>query len=140
LAVFSILLPTRNRATWARLAVESCLAQTFKEFELVVADNDDTDQTSAMLGAFQDPRLKVIRTGGLGMVDNWNEALDVARNEWILLIEDEILLPPESLDRLRKIVVSDADPPFVTWCVKSIADISELHQNTRRFVSCTTGS
>ena len=49
--VFSVIIPTFNRADLARQAVESVLGQTFGDYECIVVDDGSTDDTQAMLAA-----------------------------------------------------------------------------------------
>lgn len=145
MADFSILLPTRNRAAWAKVAVQSCLAQTHADFELVVADNDDTDETTQAVRSFADRRIKHVRTGGLGMVDNWNAALSEASEEIIVVIEDKIVLAPWCLERLKDVFSQSLTSPFVTWCIKPVTTYVDFAKssasrpsNPQRHLMCSS--
>ena len=64
----SVVLPTYNRERSILAAVNSVLAQTFADFELIVVDDCSTDRTSEILRAISDPRLRIVahevNTGG----------------------------------------------------------------------------
>lgn len=70
--VFSIVLPTYNRAAFVGKAIESVLGQTFDDFELIVVDDGRTDNTRDVVCGFADPRIKYY----------WkcNEERSIARN------------------------------------------------------------
>ena len=93
---FSIVLPTKDRPELASRAVKSALAQTRGDFEVVVADNGENPlrPDSAWM---DDPRVRIHRTGGLIMCDNWQAAFQQARGKYVCLIEDKMALTPESL-------------------------------------------
>ena len=57
--LISVIIPTFNRAAWVREAVDSVLAQTFQDFELIVVDDGSTDTTAAGLSPYGD-RLRYI--------------------------------------------------------------------------------
>jgi glycosyltransferase involved in cell wall biosynthesis len=105
----TIALATYNRAAYLRQAIESCLAQTFTDFELLVCDNASLDDTEAVVASFGDPRIRYLRNAvNLGMVGNWNRCLTEARGELIAnLCDDDLMLP----DRLaRQVGIFDAHP------------------------------
>jgi hypothetical protein len=103
---FSVLLPTKNRAGLLPYAIGSLRDQTFQDFEVVVADNDDTTATAEMfyagLGAILDPRFRYLRTGGLWMSDNWEAALAQARGRFIYVLEDKAVLHPRAFELLAE--------------------------------------
>lgn len=105
-ATISILIPTRNRPLLARLAVETALANSDADCEIVVADNSDTP-----LDLPKDPRLRHLTPPGkpLGMPDNWERALEAASGQWVMLLSDKYMLVPQAIDALRAQVVEGAE-------------------------------
>jgi glycosyltransferase involved in cell wall biosynthesis len=57
----SIVLPTYNGARYIRESIDSCLNQTYSDFELIVVDDCSTDETPLILKTYDDPRLQIIR-------------------------------------------------------------------------------
>ena len=57
----SIVLPVHNGSKYVRGSIDSCLAQTHKDLELIVVDDCSTDATPDILSSYRDPRLRVIR-------------------------------------------------------------------------------
>lgn len=55
---FSIIIPVYNRQETIERAVQSCLTQTFIDFEVIIIDDKSTDQTKAVIDAFSDSRLQ----------------------------------------------------------------------------------
>jgi glycosyltransferase involved in cell wall biosynthesis len=89
-------LPTFNRLQYLRPAVNSVLAQTFTDWELIVADDGSEDETAAYLeGLANAPRVTLLRlphTGNPGAVRN--AAWRVARGEYIAFLDsDDVWLP-----------------------------------------------
>jgi glycosyltransferase involved in cell wall biosynthesis len=54
----SIILPTYNRAHLLPRAVDSVLAQTFPNWELIIWDDGSTDETTKVLSTYHDPRIR----------------------------------------------------------------------------------
>src|SRR3954447_3988085 len=105
----TIAIPTRNRSGFLREAIESCLRQTFTDFELLVCDNASTDDTAAVVASFDDPRIRYVRNSAdLGMVGNWNRCIAEARGELIANLPDDDLCLPDRL--ARQVAIFDAHP------------------------------
>jgi len=70
---FSIVMPTYNRAKTIRTAIDSVLAQSYKNFELIVVDDGGSDETEDVVALYQDPRIFFIKK-------KRNEGVSAARN------------------------------------------------------------
>lgn len=94
----SVIIPTYNRAALLKEAIDSALAQTYPNLEVVVADNASTDGTQAACAGYAgDPRFRYFKnSSNLGMVGNWRKALlEHAAGDWFLLLsDDDLLLAP----------------------------------------------
>lgn len=102
----SLVLPTKNRPDLAEKTISSVLAQNFQDWELVVADNGDTSLPVESTWR-SDPRVRVHRTGGLIMCDNWQAGYEQARGDYVFLIEDKMVLFPESLEVLHEVFLAN---------------------------------
>jgi len=104
----SVCIPTyRGEATIAA-AIESVLAQSHADFELIVIDDGSPDATRAIVERFNDPRLIYLRNErNLGPQGNWNRCLEVARGKYFKLLPHDDLLHPGCLE--RQVTVLDAD-------------------------------
>lgn len=110
----SVVLPTHNRADVLRLAIESVLAQTFGDFELFVVADGCTDETAAMVRAWNDPRVRLFdlpKAPGFGYA-NRNVALHSACGEWIAYMSHDNLWLPDHLEILQPFL-SRAELEFV---------------------------
>lgn len=112
----SVAIPTFKRVELLRRAVESVLGQTYRNWELVVSDDEEgAGETWAYLGelARSEPRLRAIKNEGHnGQVPNTNNALLHARGEWIKLLHDDDLLKPSCLSDLVGIAEQYRDVPL----------------------------
>ena len=81
---FSVLLPAFNAKAHVGAAIRDILAQTFRDFELLVVDDGSTDGTAECVETFSDPRLRLIRLpANQGLVAALNAGLHEARGKWI---------------------------------------------------------
>ncbi len=96
----SVCVPTYNRAPLLRGCLESILAQTFGDFELLVLDNCSPDDTPAVIRGIRDPRLVAHRNArNIGPFPNMNLAIEMARGELICIAHDDDVYLPTFLER-----------------------------------------
>jgi glycosyltransferase involved in cell wall biosynthesis len=104
----TVAIPTYRRLPMLRRAVESVFAQTFTDWELVVSDDETPPgETWNFLQtlASSDPRVRPLMNGSPhGASFNHNNALRVARGEWIKILHDDDVLKPICLEVLAHIV------------------------------------
>ena len=113
--MFSIVIPTRERASTLRSALQTCLEQDFESFEVVVFDNCSSDATRQAVMAFADDRIKYRRSDvPLAMQDSWNTAYTHAVGEWIIFIGDDDAMTPFGLRQLAR-VIGENDVDAVRW-------------------------
>ena len=94
--VVSVLIPVHDGGAFFRAAVESVLAQTFRDFECLILDDGSTDGSGKIADelARRDPRVRVIRRENRGLVATLNELADAARGEFLARMDaDDVCLP-----------------------------------------------
>jgi glycosyltransferase involved in cell wall biosynthesis len=105
---FSVAIPTRDRASTLEFTIRTCLAQTFEDFEIVVADNSTTPATRELVDRLSSPRIRYVRPPQpLAMTDNWEFAVSECRGEFITLIgsDDGLMLHSlAEMDRLLRML------------------------------------
>ena len=95
----SICVPTYNRPEYLRRAVESCLAQTYPHFEVVITDNSTNDASAKMMAQYTDPRVRYHSNGGnIGPFASTNRVVSLARGKYIKFLMDDDLLKPKCLE------------------------------------------
>jgi len=114
----SVVVPSYNNARFIQATMDSILAQSFKDFELVVADHSSSDGTWEKLQQYRtDPRVRLLRTdAGGGAPRNWQEAASAARGELVKLVCGDDVIYPHCL-RLQ-VEAMDANPSVVLVAAK----------------------
>lgn len=110
----SVGLPVHNGAAYLGAAIESVLAQTFEDLELVITDNASTDGTSKIAGRYRraDARVVVHRNErNLGAARNFNLAFQLSRAPLFRWMAADDLLEPSCIERCVEIL--EADPAVV---------------------------
>jgi glycosyltransferase involved in cell wall biosynthesis len=92
----SVVLTTYNRPETTCEAVESVLAQTFDDFELIVVDDGSTDDTEAVLARYG-ARIRYLRKENGGEASARNVGLQAARGALIAFLDDDDVWLPEKL-------------------------------------------
>lgn len=86
----SVVMPVFNGERYIREAIESLLAQTLPDFELVVIDDGSTDATERIIGAFDDSRIVFLKNdGNRGIVYSRNRGIASSRGRYIALLDSD---------------------------------------------------
>ena len=89
----SVVIPTFNRAHLVGATIDSVLAQDYRDVEIIVVDDGSTDDTPAVLARYGD-RIRTVRHPNRGMNPSRNVGLELARGEFVALLDsDDVWLP-----------------------------------------------
>lgn len=96
----SVIIPTYNRAPTLKRAIQSVLAQTYADFELLVVDDGSTDQTEDLVRRIGDPRIRFIaQPRNMGVAAARNRGLAESRGALIAFLDSDDLWAPRKLAR-----------------------------------------
>ncbi len=114
---FSVLLPTRNGGKYLKSCIESVLSQDYKDMELIVFDNANTDNTAEVVNSYSnDKRLKYYRTDSVvDVTENWNNALKKSSGDYVLMMGDDDFLLPGYFDTLDKTIKENDFPDGISY-------------------------
>jgi glycosyltransferase involved in cell wall biosynthesis len=111
----SVIVPTYNRSRLACRAVESALAQTHTDIEVVVVDNHSSDSTwdAVRQIAERDQRIRAYRNDrNLGPVGNWRRGLELAESDFVQLLFSDDWLEPTAIEKLFEPIRQDDNIAF----------------------------
>ena len=104
LPLFTIIIPTYNRASAVTRAIDSVLQQTFSDFELIIIDDGSTDDTKEKITAIADPRLRYIYQKNQERSAARNHGIRLAKGEYITFLDSDDEALPNWLATFAKIV------------------------------------
>jgi glycosyltransferase involved in cell wall biosynthesis len=116
----SVALTAYNRAKYIGQAIESVLAQTFSEFELLIVDDCSQDDTAAVARSYMsDPRVRVyVNDHTLGQFPNRNRAAEYARGEFLKYHDSDDILYPHCLEVMLRALETEPTGAFAVSCFK----------------------
>lgn len=97
----SIIMPSYNTANYIARSIQSVLAQTYQDWELIIIDDCSTDNTDDVVRTFQiDERIKYFKNHqNSGAAVSRNRALSEAKGRWIAFLDSDDLWVPEKLEK-----------------------------------------
>lgn len=95
----SVIVPAYNAACFLPESISSVLAQTWRDFELIVVNDGSTDGTMACVEAFTDRRIRLVTQANRGLAGARNGGIRAARGTFIALLDADDLWHPEKLAR-----------------------------------------
>ena len=121
----SIIIPTLNRAELVRRALDSALAQTCRDIEILVSNNGSRDHTRQVLEGYSDPRLRVFqREDTIPACVHGNFLVEEARGEFLLGLSDDDFLEPDFAERVMALFDRHPGLAFVyTCCWRHYGDV-----------------
>lgn len=120
---YSIVIPTRNRVDLLKQCIHTILDQNFNDLEIVISDNFSDDDTGRWIKSLEDTRIKYYRTSEfLSVTENWNNCIEKASGDYILMLGDDDGLAPNYFLKLEEILKSYKDPAVIyNSCYRFIA-------------------
>jgi glycosyltransferase involved in cell wall biosynthesis len=138
--MFTIAVPTFNRADWLARSVGSALHQTCQSVEVLVSDNASTDDTVGALERLADDRTVVLRQErNIGPIANWNACVSAASGTYVVMLSDDDMLEPSFLERCASLIQSHPDLPVVVGIGGVTSPADDWHRAAVRSRRLGTG-
>jgi len=104
---FSVIIPSYNKGTSIKRAIDSVLTQTFQDFELIVVDNNSTDQSLEAIGKIRSEKLFVYHERQQGVSYARNTGWQKANGEYICFLDADDIYEPQNLERLNQLILDN---------------------------------
>ena len=118
----SVVIPTYNRAGYVSEAVASVLAQTYRDFEVIVIDDGSTDNTPEVVGSYRDAHIRYFYQENRGVSAAMNTGILASTAEYIAILDSDDVLVEEAL---QKSVAFLDQHPEVGYCFGQSYTIDE---------------
>lgn len=99
----SVIIPTFNRASTIKRAVDSVFSQSFGDFELIVVNDGSTDETETVLSGFSN-NIKLLKTGNRGVSAARNLGAEEASGKFIAFLDSDDEWLPAKLEKQLKLM------------------------------------
>jgi glycosyltransferase involved in cell wall biosynthesis len=110
----SVVIPAWNAAPFIRSSIDSVLAQSVSDLELIVVDDGSTDDTSRAVGSVPDDRVRLIRQENGGQSAALNAGASAARGEFIKFLDADDWLNPRHIE--AQLAALDATTDMLASC------------------------
>lgn len=109
--IVSVIVPVYNSENYLERCVNSILAQTFKDFELILVDDGSLDSSGKICERLKekDERIVVIHKNNGGISDARNKGLEAAKGDYILFCDNDDTVEPKWIELLYKYVIQFQD-------------------------------
>lgn len=116
----SAIVPVYNTEKYVGRCIDSIMAQTYSDWDLILVDDGSTDQSGLILDEYQkkDPRISVIHQANFGPGPARNNGIEHAKGDYIVFIDSDDIIKPYYFENLSK---KNADVVFI--------DIDQVDEN-----------
>lgn len=112
---FSVVVTTYNRKDLLKKCIQSILNQTYKDFELIVVDNDSNYDFFEFINSFNDKRIKPFQNQNNGIIaTNRNVGIRKAISKYVSFCDDDDLWFPKKLEEIKKSIIEH--PDCILYC------------------------
>jgi glycosyltransferase involved in cell wall biosynthesis len=109
--LFSIVTPTYNRAKYIEESVNSVLAQTYTNWELVIIDDASTDNTQEILQKYTDERIRVYKNEkNLERSESRNKGIELSKGTYVCFLDSDDYYLPNHLQLMYEIIALQGEP------------------------------
>lgn len=111
----SVVIPVHNGKKYLAQAIDSVLAQTHRDLELLIVNDGSTDGTAAIIRHYEerDPRVRCLYQENGGVATAGNRGLEEARSEWVARLDADDIFLPEKLERQRAFLSRHPDVKII---------------------------
>lgn len=108
--MITVLMSVYNGEKYLKEAIDSILAQTFKDFEFLIINDGSTDNSVNIIESYDDPRIKLINNEkNLKLIASLNKGISLARGKYIARMDSDDISMPERFEKEIKFLESNPD-------------------------------
>lgn len=131
--LISIIIPTFNRGRSLSRAIESVISQSYTHWELIIVDNNSTDDTSGIVNQYTDPRIRIFYTQNDGIIaKSRNLGIFNAKGQYVAFLDSDDFWYPNKLERISKYLSKGASLVCHSLLIKKEQCSTEENKFDRR--------
>jgi radical SAM protein with 4Fe4S-binding SPASM domain len=123
---FSVIMPVWNRAHRIETAIESVLAQTFQDFELIIVDDGSEDGLAQAVRRFLGPKIRYIRMPHRGVSAARNAGIRETTGRYVAYLDSDNTWRPGFLERIKNALDGDASKRQVAYTMAEIHECNGM--------------
>ena len=124
----SVVMLTYKRADIAPKAIDSILAQTFKDFEFIILNDGSPDNTDEMIKKYSDSRIRYYKNDkNRGIAYSRNRAAALARGKYIMIMDDDDESMPDRMQKEVEFLEKHPEIDVVAGQIKDLPRIPQTH-------------
>jgi len=125
----SVVIPSYNCAEFVCAAIDSVLAQTMQDYEVIVVDDGSADNTADLLRRYQaEPNFRYIYQQNRGLPGARNAGALLSRGEYLAFLDADDTLAPQALERMT----GQLERSGASWCLVDILKVNGDRREVRR--------
>ncbi len=121
---FSVIIPVFNVESYIEEALDSVLAQTYREFEVIIVNDGSVDGTMDKISFYlsSDKRIKCISQKNMGLSVARNTGIDHSSGDYIYFMDGDDIIESNLLETVFKIIKTESAPDIIAFPAKSFID------------------
>lgn len=136
--LISVVLPAYNAEKYIQKSIDSILAQTYNQIELIVINDGSTDTTENIIRAYDDYRIRYIKnTKNIGLIKSLNKGIEEARGKYIARMDSDDICFPTRFEEQIKVLEADQEIGVVS-CKSVLIDEEDRILHGSRTMFATT--
>ena len=120
----SVVITCYNLGQFLDEAVESVLAQTFQDFEILIVDDGSTGETAMKLSSYERPKTRVVRTENAGLPAARNAGIHQTTGEFLCMLDADDCLEPTYMEQSVQALRAEPSLAFVSHWLRTFGDES----------------
>lgn len=116
---FSVIIPTLNEEKFVGNLLESLAEQTYRDFEVIVADGGSNDKTLRVVRRFAKklPKLTIIKSPRAHVSHQRNLGAKKATGDWLIFMDADTIVIPTLLEEVERFLSAHPAKLLTTWCL-----------------------
>lgn len=121
----TVIITSYNKAPFLNEAIESCLNQTFKDFELLIIDDGSSDNSLEIIESYsEEPRVRILTQENKGVIYTRNRAIKEAKGDYVLQLDGDDKLGVDFLSESVPILENESQVSIVYFGTEFIGEKS----------------